>query len=212
MAGVNTSRDYDSSNRRRRARERREDVIAAAIELFTANGYRTTIAQVADAAGVSPESIYKSFAGKAGLIKEALDRALAGDDSDLPVAERPESRAIDDEPDVRGKLALFAATAAERNNRAAPLQLVIREGASHDRAIAELWKTIVAQRLQGMTMLAEHLVETGGLRPGASVPYVRDTLWALIAPELFGLLVADRGWSLEEYRDWLARALIAQLT
>ena len=38
---------------------------------------------------------------------------------------------------------------------------------------------------------------------------VRDTIWTLNSPLLFGLLVTQRGWPPERYGAWVARALAA---
>jgi hypothetical protein len=39
-----------------------------------------------------------------------------------------------------------------------------------------------------------------------------DVIHALMAPELYRLLVADRGWTPERYEEWLAATLLQQLT
>ena len=45
------------------------------------HGYAaTTVAAVAEAAGVSTQTVFGTFGGKAGLLSEAIDVALAGDD------------------------------------------------------------------------------------------------------------------------------------
>lgn len=183
-----------------------------ATRMFERHGYSVTIADIAADAGVSPETIYKSFGGKAGLLKVAYDQALTGDDEPVAVADRPESRAIDDEPDIRTKLEMYAAVAATRSDRAGRLTLVIRDGARSDNALAELWAQTLEQRLRGMTMLATHLAEAGGLRRALSVEEARDSLWTLISPEIYELLVVQRGWPKERYRDWITRAMIAELT
>jgi hypothetical protein len=43
----------------------------------------------------------------------------------------------------------------------------------------------------------------------AHLAYIRDTIWTLNSPLLYGLLVDQRGWPVEAYRDWIATALIA---
>ncbi|MFP3700087.1 helix-turn-helix domain-containing protein, partial [Burkholderia sp. SIMBA_013] len=61
-------RPYDARRRRELAEASRRLVLARARELFLAQGFGpTTIAQIARAAGVSPESVYKNFGGKPGL-------------------------------------------------------------------------------------------------------------------------------------------------
>lgn len=37
-------------------------------------------------------------------------------------------------------------------------------------------------------------------------------LWSYIAVEFYELLVIGRGWSLDRYADWIARAIITALT
>ena len=106
-------------------------------------------------------------------------------------------------PDGRAKLAHYAAFLATVQARLVPLFLVIRGAAGADQDAADLWAGLGAQRLAGMTMLAEHLAESGVLASGRSVEEARDELWALGAVEVYELLVGQRGWSPERYRDWL---------
>src|SRR3954468_19555897 len=101
-------RSYDSSGRQAQARARRLAVVLAARDLFQRKGFRaTTIAAVAERAGVSAESVYKGFGTKAALAKAVFDLAVAGDDEPVPVAQRPAMGAIHSEPDVRRKIGLF---------------------------------------------------------------------------------------------------------
>ena len=72
-------RHYDASRRRLKAAQRRHTVLEAAQELFFSRGYAaTTIAGIAAAAGVSPETVYKGFGGKPGLVRELRTHALLG--------------------------------------------------------------------------------------------------------------------------------------
>jgi AcrR family transcriptional regulator len=201
-------RQYDASGRREQARRRRRDVVIAARELFEANGYRaTTLAEVARQAGVSVESIYKGFGTKAALAKAVFDFVIAGDDELVPVAERPEAQAVQAEPDVRRKIQLYVDGLARRQARSARVQILIRDGRHHDETLRETWQTLLDERLTGMTMFGRHLVESGQLRDGITVDEVADVLWTYIAVELYELLVLHRGWSLERYADWIARAI-----
>lgn len=207
------SREYDATGRRERARATRRRVVAAARELLEERGYTaTTIADVAGRAGVSPASIYKGFGTKAALVMTVFDVTIAGDDESVAVADRPEAQRIQEEPDVRAKLRLYAAGAAARAERSARVQLALRDGATVDPAVDHLWQELQAQRLTGMTMLGHHLVDTGQLRAGIEVDEARDVLWTCISVEVYDLLVLQRGWSRDAYAEWLARALIASLT
>jgi len=79
-SAVKLPRPYDSSGRRRRAGETRENILRVAEQLLRADGYaRTSIAGVAAGAGVSVETVYKAFGGKPGLVRAIRDTALAGE-------------------------------------------------------------------------------------------------------------------------------------
>src|SRR5215208_4214095 len=72
-------RPYDASGRRERARLQRERTLERARELFLGQGYAaTTVESIADAAGVSVATVYKTYGGKAGLVRELCSQALAG--------------------------------------------------------------------------------------------------------------------------------------
>lgn len=205
-------RSYDASGRREQARARRLAVVLAARDLFERDGYRaTTIAAVAARAGVSAESVYKGFGSKAALAKAVFDLALAGDDEPVPIADRPAVQAVRDEPDVRRKISLFAQGLAERQARSAGVQILIRNGRHVDDALAPVWAKLEAEGLAGMTMLGRHLLETGRLRPGIDLDEVRDVLWNFLSIDTYERLVLSRGWSLERYADWLARAITSAL-
>ena len=204
MDPVKPRRRYDATQRRAQSRAARRIVLATAGQLFAERGYqRTSMKDIAAAAGVSVETVYGYFGTKAGLLKELLDVTVAGDDAPVSVPDRAPIQAVRAAPDGRAKLAHYAAFLATVQARLVPLFLVIRGAAGADQDAAELWATLGAQRLAGMTMLAEHLAESGVLASGRSVEEARDELWALGAVEVYDLLVGQRGWSPERYRDWL---------
>ncbi|MGH9185033.1 MAG: hypothetical protein ACRD0U_04325 [Acidimicrobiales bacterium] len=62
-----------------------------------------------------------------------------------------------------------------------------------------------------MTLFARALHHDGHLRPGISTNEARDVLWTYNSPELFQLLVLERGWSPEQYGRRVADALTAAL-
>jgi AcrR family transcriptional regulator len=64
-----------SQRRRLKPEERRELILEGAVKLFAEHGYSgTTIAQVAEAAGITPAVIYDHFPSKAALSIELLER------------------------------------------------------------------------------------------------------------------------------------------
>ncbi|HEX3974842.1 MAG TPA: hypothetical protein VHW96_01190 [Solirubrobacteraceae bacterium] len=62
-----------------------------------------------------------------------------------------------------------------------------------------------------MSEFAGLLHERGALRAGLSRAEARDVLWTLNSPELYQLLVVERGWSARRYGRWVAQQLAAGL-
>jgi AcrR family transcriptional regulator len=203
-------RRYDSTRRRQQAQQNRHAVLASARQRFLARGYAaTTIAEIAQDAGVSVETVYKAFATKAGVLKALFDVSVAGDDEPIPMAERAVIQTVRDEPDAARKLELYAKHLAATMPRSAPVQLLARDGAASSPDAAEVWKQIRHETLTGMTMFASGLASTGQLRVSAT--QARDILWTYHAPELYELLVLERGWSATRYGKFIAQAWIDAL-
>jgi AcrR family transcriptional regulator len=205
-------RRYDSSGRQAQARRNRRAVLDSAHRRFLESGYAaTTLAGVADEAGVSVETVYKAFGNKAGLVKAVFDVAVAGDDEPVPVAERDFVRRIEAEPDARRKLALWGDHVADSGSRTAAVQLLVRDAAASDPAAAVVWDQMLTEQLTGMGMFASHLDRGGHLRPGVSFDEARDVLTAYISAELFHFFVVRRGWEPARFGRWVTHALVAAL-
>ncbi len=59
--------------------------------------------------------------------------------------------------------------------------------------------------------LAAELIATGDVRAGLSADRVADVIWATNGPELYTLLVDQRGWPPAELAAWLADAWVRLL-
>ena len=87
---VGTNRRYDSTRRKEQARRTRQTITEAARTLFTRHGYAgTTIAAIAQAAGVSAETIYATFGSKRAILSHLVDISVVGDDEPVPLLKRP---------------------------------------------------------------------------------------------------------------------------
>ena len=92
-----------------------------------------------------------------------------------------------------------------------PVQLLARDAAAADAGAADVWVQMRAESLTAMTEFAKNLAATGRLRSGVSVNQARDTLWTYHAPELYELLVIQRGWTAKRYGEFVVAAVIAAL-
>ena len=89
---VKPRRRYDSTRRQAQAARTRQDILAAARDLFLERGYAgTTLAAIAKAAGVVVETLYRAYGSKAELFKAVVRAAVAGgaDRATVPVERRP---------------------------------------------------------------------------------------------------------------------------
>jgi AcrR family transcriptional regulator len=213
MSGpVNPPRRYDASGRRELARATRRAVLAAATTLFHERGYAaTTMADVAGAAGVAVQTVYSTVGGKAALLKEAYDVAIAGDDEPVPVSDRPQILAVKAETDGARKLELYAKHLAGVMRRTARLDQVLQVGADADEAVARLRDTLYAARYAGMTEFATNLRAQGLLRRGVTVTRAADVLVAHMDPVTYVHLVVERGWSRRDYQRWYVTVTAAAL-
>lgn len=187
-------------------------MVRAAGQLFLERGYgATTMDAISDLADVPPATVYRLFSSKSGILKALLDVSIAGDDEEVPVAERPDVRSLVDEPDPARQLAGFVAVVARVNARVGPLYQMLVSAAGTDPDAAGLLAELTAQRQQGQRTITRALARSGGLRPGLRERDAADVVHALLSPEIYRLLVIDRGWKPDRYQRWLIEALTHQL-
>jgi AcrR family transcriptional regulator len=179
-SGASSRAAVTASRRQEQARENRRRILAAASALFREKGYAgTSMPEVAKAAGVAVQTVYKAFANKATLLKAVFDVTVAGDDEDVPIAGRDFIAGIRAEP------------------------------AAADPAAAEVWAQMRQEMLMAMTYFSAELLDTGQVKPGLSADDVRDILWTYHGPEQYELLCLERGWSPERYGKFLRDAMVA---
>lgn len=203
-------RTYDSSRRRAQADETRRAVVRVARDLFVEQGYgRTTVPDIARAAGVSVETIYSSVGTKAELLHKAWDITVGGDDQDVLLHERPEVLAIRAEPDLARRLTLHAAFATTTAQRIAPFRLMVQAASGSDPAAAAMLAEMDRQRLDGIGVMAAEVAKTGQL--AVTEEECRDVVWSMTDGTLWHRLVVERGWTNERFAEWLGRVWVAQL-
>lgn len=203
------SRPYVSAVRDEQARRTRRRILDSAYELFVGSGYAgTSMAAVATAAGVSTQTVYNAVGSKAALLKEVYDVRLVGDDEPVPLAQRPEVRAMYADPDPRSFLLAYARLGGTLLERLGPLLSVVVAGAhTGDAELQELLRTVDGERLVGTGFVVRHLAEGGHLREGVDVDRARDTVWTLNSVEVWELLVVRRGWSRLDYETRVGEAM-----
>jgi AcrR family transcriptional regulator len=212
MAERVKTRRYESPRRREQAAATRRQILEAAQRLFERQGYAaTTMAAIAAEAGVALKTVYVAFETKSGLLRALWHLLLRGDQEDAPVGDRRWYQEILEEPDPDRLLALTARNARVVKERAGALMGVIRSAASTDADIAGLWDRIQSDFHDNQRGIVKALHARKALRPGLGVARAADVLWTLNHPDLWLLLVGERGWTPAEWERWFTEVARSQL-
>ena len=191
-------RRYESSVRAERAGENRDRLVAAAHGLFLRQGWtKTTMTQVAAAAGLARPTVYLHFDTKVDLLIACIDTSL----SEIPVRDRADYQAMG-----KGTPLQRAATAARwlrgAYERSASIQRVLDDAAVSTPEAAQA-QTRMEQRRHDEFANACRLVLGGRLPPNALV----DEVWALGSRAMWFKL-AECGWSPDDWEAWFVRVVL----
>jgi AcrR family transcriptional regulator len=197
-------RRYQAPIRREQSALTRRRILDAAAAAFSAAGWTgTTVANVARAAGVTPQAVHLSVGAKPALLVAAVAHAVAGDEPDVPLRQR-RAFASAFAPDVTaaGRAAVFAAGSRAVYERAGALFLVLAQADPADPAVQDLWRSAREARLADCRDLVR-LASPSGTADDWTV----DVVFVLSGPGVYADLTGDRGWPADAYQQWLAAAL-----
>ena len=210
MAVVKSRRPYDSRARKEQAARNRDAALDAAERLFQERGYAgTSIASIAQEAGLSVQTIYKVFGSKSGLVKEIYFRGLIGK-GDAAAYERSDAMR-EREVDPRRIMRQWGALTAEVASVVSPIRLLMRSAALADPEMEGLLRETDEDRLERMRHHARFLKERGYLREGVTLGEATDILWTCSSVEMYDLLVIQRGWPLPRFARFVADFMITAL-
>ena len=204
------SRAYDARGRQAQAQRNRDAILDAARAGFLSHGYAaTTMASIADAAGLSVDTVHKAFGGKAGLVRAIYERSLSGDG---PIAAPRRSDDMQSaEPDPYTIVRGWGTLSTEVAPLVAPIHLLIRDAAATDPEMAALLHDSDRQRRERMRDNARTLADRGYLKSDVTLEDATDVMWTYSSPELYELLVVRCGWDLIRYGRFIGDSLAAAL-
>jgi AcrR family transcriptional regulator len=205
-------RRYQARRRAEQAAATRRRILGAARDLLVERGYvAATVAEIAERAQVSVDTIYATVGRKPALLRELVETAISGTDHAVPALERDYVAAVRAAPSAREALVIYAAAITSIHERLAPIFLALRDAALTDPDCAALWAEITQRRARNMRSMAADLRATGDLRDDLTDDDVADVVWSMNAVEYWVLLVRERGWTPDRFRRWLADAWIRLL-
>lgn len=162
--------------------------------------------EIAQAAGVSRQTVYLHFGSKVGLLLALVAHVDAQRDVNELV---DELWAL---PDALTALEAVADLATQTNPEVYRIALVLDAARRWDPAFEEAWQDRTRHRLDRYRRLARWLKGDGSLGAGWSVEHATSFLWSLTSVQSYHQLVVERGLSTEDYATLLRTALRTTLT
>jgi AcrR family transcriptional regulator len=194
------ARRYTNTRRAAQAAQTRAEVLGAAIALFGASGWAgTTIADIAERAGVAVETVYSGFKSKKALLRAALDVSIVGDAEPIPYIDRVEVQALaKGPPAARMKAGIALLTTV--HERSAGVWRAVIEASAGDPEI-EAWRrqwedNRKLDTRRSLEMIFEHEIDE----------LLLDLVWALYSPEIYLKLTVEAGWTREMYEEHILDA------
>jgi AcrR family transcriptional regulator len=187
-------------------------VVVAAERCFVERSYSsTTIAGIAEASGVSTETVYAIFKNKRAVLQAVIEAAVTGSvDGGELIGDDLLTR-MRAEPEQRRRFALVTEATRGLLARTAPIDAVVRAAAAADPEIAAMQREHDRQTLKDVRRIVASLAEAGPLRMSESD--AADRMWALVQhSDLYRTLTTSRRWSharaFDALGDTIARMLL----
>jgi TetR/AcrR family transcriptional regulator, regulator of autoinduction and epiphytic fitness len=201
-------RPYDNTRRQAQVRATRLRIIEAAKALFIEQGYpATTLEAIAAAADTSLPTLYRLFSSKRTLLKAVLDVSFGGDDQPIAFGDRPDVQAARDQPDPVALVRAFARIGRDFMERSSQIIHVLATAAQVDPDAAQLLQEIRHQRYTGQSRIVAALAARDALDPELQFSDAADIAYAVLSPDMHRILTTERGWTPEQYQQWLVRSL-----
>jgi AcrR family transcriptional regulator len=179
-------------------------ILAAATELFLADGYvATTLEAVAKRAQVAARTVYLRFGTKAALFKRVVDVAVVGDTEPVDVLGRDWMQASLTAPTAAERIAASAAAGRQIMERTGALFAVAQQAAVVEPLIAEQWQQGREQTRHAHAVFWTRMSEDGLLDPRLDLDWLIDTSTILAAAETYLFITRLTNWDLDAYQDWL---------
>jgi TetR/AcrR family transcriptional regulator, regulator of autoinduction and epiphytic fitness len=202
-------RSYHSPRRQQQAEQTRRHILETARQLFAVHGYTaTTLPAIAREAGVSAPTVTAIFGTKVALVHALIQMVVRGNAGEAPVGKQSWWLEMLAEPDPRQLLRRYAAICRQIQERSADVYEITRGAATAEPEIAELMRAQAGRRREDARSVAEALARKDALDGAESIDRAADIIWALPSAYTYSLLVSERGWSGEQYEEWLASSLI----
>lgn len=198
--------------REERARQRRQQVVDAALRLFLERGYAaTTVEAIAAEASVAPATVYQAFGTKQAILARVLDITIVGDSGPGALLDRDWVNQARHHRDPRRRLAIVVAQASQTAARTAAIKQVMRDAAATDPVVRQLLHQDHQRRYMTQRALVDLVVGADSLRAGCDRERAAACFYALVNSDSYQLLTSVLGWNQASWQRWLFSVLDHEL-
>ena len=191
-------------HRQRQAEATKREVARVARALFAEHGYvATTISNISAEADIPVQTIYSAFGSKAMILDKITELWM----SEAQTTSR--AAAYLEEPDPAQQLMMLAELTRRQMQVGSDVVVIYQEAAASDPQMAETLRSVLGAREREIRKLMVALAPR--LRSDLTVDAALDLTLALTLPEVYHLLVVERGWGHLRYETWLGATLVSQL-
>ncbi|GAA4097840.1 TetR/AcrR family transcriptional regulator [Nonomuraea soli] len=187
-----------------RSRRTREALLNAARRLIEEEGFEaTTMAAVAERAGVSTRALYLHFSSRGDLLT-TLYRHLGATEDIQASLDR-----VWNSPDAVSAVEEWAHHLARVHPRIMAVSRAVQAACRTDPDAAAMHEAAMRGWHLGSTRLMTWLADEGALAPPWTAGSAADMLWGLMSWDLLERLTVDKGWPAEKYGTHMAELFLA---
>jgi AcrR family transcriptional regulator len=185
-------------------------ILDAAQDLFADQGYvPTTLAQIAERAGVATRTVFVRFGSKSTLFRRVIDRALAGDDQPIDLAHRPATSQAMSAPTFPQRLDALVELTVGIMERTAALFDVAAQAEGLEPELASAWQA-GRRATADLARTFWQRATTDNLLPMQTDPeLLAITTDVLICADTMVHLRRTREWTAKDHSAWLKTSLHA---
>lgn len=193
-----TRKPYFSARRQEMAATTKRRLTESARRLFGHKGYAaTTIAEIADDAGLAVQTFYAVFGSKRAVLSSLIDEMELN-------AELPQLlHQLRSTTDSHEQLAAIVDFNLRLFGRGAGVLDIVRTAVTAEPDLADAHREGEARRRRDQKRIVHGWARHHALRDGLRESEAGDVLWAMTSPEVYRLFVIENGWAQQQFGDWL---------
>ncbi|WP_320536195.1 helix-turn-helix domain-containing protein [Pseudarthrobacter sp. IC2-21] len=196
--------------RAKRVARTEAQLIEAASVLFCDQGYvATTLAQIAERAGVAARTVYVRFGTKAALFRRVIDQALVADAEPVDVAHRPRVRDAMTAATLAERIEALADVSAGIAERAGALFEVAAQSEGLEPELAEAAQAGRHSTTQLCRSFWDQAAADGHLAEGLNPEHLTVVTDVLLCADTIVHIRRTHGWSAALHRSLIVETLTA---